>query len=198
VEMDIGAIVGQEWVHRQRAIMLRAGLGRGLVNVWHSEHDWDYWLYLLRESLRPGRSGYVAIEGHQLTRPKLDYVKFLHEAYKRGVKVHGFKMTAAEDLVTLPFYSVDSSSWITPSTRGSLQVIDPLGPVRNTRDLTAGRMAWNAPIPRSTTRSMRQAVLAASAKAWVQANADLDKLWRARGVDWESAIADPALKESHV
>lgn len=196
VEMDIGAIVGQPWVHRQREQLLRAGLGRGLVNVWHSEHDWDYWLYLLREARRPGRSGYVAIEGHQLTRPTLNYPLFLREAYRRGVRVHGFKMTAAADLIRYPFYSVDSSSWITPSTRGTNQAAQPTGGIKSVgRGAARGDKVWPVDIPRATTSALRQAVLCRSAAAWVREGARLDALWKQRGVDWEAALASPELKD---
>lgn len=45
VELDIGFVAGEAWLRDQRKRIIDAGLGGGLVNVWHSiEHDWDYWL----------------------------------------------------------------------------------------------------------------------------------------------------------
>jgi len=195
VEMDIGAVTGHDWVDKHRAKLIGAGLGHGLINVWHSEHDWLYWLYLLREAKRPGRSGYVAIEGHQIGRSPLDYRRFLHEAYRRGVKVHGFRMTTAEDLRRWPFYSVDSSSWIAPVRNGTYPIVIRAGGVQHTRrrNVKSGeRSVWMGPISNNgTTSTWRKNILTESARAWVTAERQLDAMWRARGVDWDQAISQP-------
>ena len=200
VELDLGAIVGLDWVHAQRKAYQRAGLSHGLVNVWHSDNDWDYWLYLLREAKQPGRSNYVAIEGHQLNRPALDYGKFLHAAYQRGVRVHGFKMTALEDLRRYPFYSVDSSSWLSPTRTGQIPYIDRLGGVTNRKKMRAHEPQFRAAIMHQTSsrapkRAERLVLLDASARAWVQASHQLTAIWKRRGVFWDAAIASPEVTD---
>lgn len=198
VELDIAAIMpeGYNWVHRQRDKILASGLGAGLVNVWHSDQDWAYWLYLLREAKLPGRSNYVAIEGNQLNRDPLDYNKFLREAYDRGVRVHGFRMTSEQAIKRWPFYSVDSSSWVTTTSRGSYVSTSRTGGVVNTRRKGTGdnalRSSWAGDIPRmGTTSKFRANVLKQSAAAWVEAERQITEIWKTRGIDWEAAIGSP-------
>jgi hypothetical protein len=207
VELDIDLIMGWDWVHAQRQKMVAAGLGKGLVNVWHSSADWDYWVYLLREARRPGRSCYVAIEGVNPAVPQLDYGKFLREAYARGVRVHGFKMTTAADLQKYPFYSVDSTSWIMPGQMGSQPALLRTGGVsnKNTTSMMRGfrtgklRMGqhrlWHAPVPKAQTKYFRRELLQVSVRAWLTAERHLTDLWRLRGVDWEAAIKNPEIKD---
>lgn len=198
VEMDIGAVVGQAWVDKQREKIIAAGLGRGLINVWHQENDWDYWLYLLREARRPGRSGYVAIEGHQNTRPPLRYGRFLREAYLRGVRVHGFKMTKAEDLRRWPFYSVDSTTWVSTiyaSVPVSVRIGGMASSMKSNEAFRARRSNWAAPIPRKQERPFRRDILLKTVAGWLRAERELDEMWKMKGVDWEQAIANPELKD---
>lgn len=198
VELDIGMVVGNRWVERQRERMIAHGLGRGLINVWHSDMDWEHWLYLLRESKRDGRSGYVAIEGHQNDRAPLDYARFLHAAYKRGVKVHCFRMTSAENMRRWPFYSVDSSSWIASTMHGNYTCITRTGGATQTRSRSTGaqQRVWAGVIPaKGTTEKLRLDILIKSARTWVRCGDQVDALWRSRGVDWERAIAAPEIKD---
>jgi len=195
VELDIAAVTSYDWVHKHRQKILAAGLGSGLINVWHSDQDWAYWLYLLKEAKKPGRSGYVAIEGNQLNRAPLDYTKFLKEAYLRGVKVHGFRMTSREAIQRHPFYSVDSSSWITVSSLGGYMLQTRTGGVVSTQSkkpVPGARPAWHGVMPKKgTTSRIRIDALRASANAWITAEKQVDALWLARGVDWDKAIANP-------
>jgi hypothetical protein len=200
VELDIGALVGQSWVNATRRKFIGAGLGGGLIQVWHSrEHDWDYWLYLLRESRRPGRSGYVGIEGHNLGRERLDYGKFLREAYKRGVRVHGFRLTKAGDMQRWPFYSVDSTSWIVTMHAGGVPGIHIGGGATQMRNQDQGgamsgrRALWYGPFPRKQPRGWRMNILDVSCASWMREEQKLNDLWKMRGIDWEAAIANPEI-----
>lgn len=201
VELDIGVVAGTKWVNAHRDRMIGGGLGYGLVQVWHSdEHDWDYWVWLLKEAKRPGRSNYVAIEGHSNSvRSQHDYAKFLHEAYRRGVRVHAFKITDHEGLKKWPFFSVDSTSWIAPSRYGCRTLKVRSGGVVLTRSSSVARgeqsEAWRAPIGRTTTVEERIPLLIRSAQTWVQAERELNALWLSRGVDWDKAIASPEVRD---
>jgi hypothetical protein len=192
VEMDIGAVTGQNWVLKQRDVFLRAGLGYGLINVWHSEYTWQDWIDLLDESCRPGRSRYVAIEGHQNNREKLSYTTFLRAAYDRGVRVHGSRMTTTSELKKWPFYSVDSTSWLFPTLAGCNIVTTIDGNLHLTRGKThkAGDVKWRSGgPPRGSTRAQRLLYLTESAKEWVKVGDQLNQYWIQRGVDWERQIA---------
>jgi len=200
IELDIAMMASYDWVHRQRDKIIGAGLGAGLVNVWHSDQDWAYWIELLEECRRPGRSNYVAIEGNQLNRDPLDYTRFLKEAYARGVRVHAFRMTSQEAIQKWPFYSVDSSSWITPTSQGSYVMSTRAGGVVNIRHQGEGlgesmlRPSWYGIMPRNgTTSRLRVDCLVASARAWIEAERHVTDIWRARGVDWDAAIANPRM-----
>jgi hypothetical protein len=202
VELDIGAMSGQPWVNKTRKKFVDSGLGGGLIQVWHSsEHDWDYWLWLLRESTRPGRSRYVAIEGHGQGRDRHDYTKFLHEAYKRGVRVHGFKLTGAQDLQKWPFYSVDSTSWLVTMHAGGLPAIHVTGGATQVRNginsggMSGRRTKWYGGFPRYQPKKWRQDILNVSCKMWLREEEKIDALWKLRGVDWEQAIINPEVRD---
>ena len=179
VEMDITNMAGKAWVDNHRQRLIQAGVGYGLIQVWHSrEHDWDYWLWLLKEAKQPGRSGFVAIEGNYAG----DYRPFIDSAYRAGVKIHGFKLTNFADLQKWPFYSVDSTSW-----QAHMRYGIPSG--RHLGWPSARRKAdpaWKGVMPRSkTTFHTRLSNLRANARMWIEAEKHITALWRARGIDWE-------------
>ena len=190
VEIDVGAVVGDAWLVAQRARLIAAGLGAGLIQVWHSDRDWDYWLYLLREACRPGRSRYVAIEGHQIDRKPLDYLRF----------VRAFKMTGVAELHRTPFYSVDSSSWTAGERYGAGTTKVRMGgcSTARLRKVPLGcRPAWLAGASlRHLTARERLDMLVKSAQAWVDAERRLTALWRRRGVDWDRAVSLPEVLDA--
>jgi len=197
VELDIGLVTSSAWVAQQRQKMLAAGLGKGLIQVWHSdEHKWEDWIALLEEAKRPGRSNYVAIEGHNNpVRAPHHYEKFLKAAYDRGVRVHTFKVTGHEDLKRWPFYSVDSTSWIAPTMYGCDVQVVRTGGVTHSRaksQMPGQRKAYMASTT-GVTSSMktRVDVLVRSAEAWVASEKHLGDMWKTRGVDWDRAILHP-------
>jgi hypothetical protein len=197
VELDVGIITGDQWLTKHRQKFLGAGLGAGLLQVWHSEeNDWNGWIELLRESCMPGRSRYVAIEGHNnQARAPHDYTRFLRAAYERGVRVHTFKITGHEDLKRWPFYSVDSTSWIAPTMYGCDVQVVRTGGVTHSRaksQMPGQRKAYLASTSgvTSTMRS-RVDVLVRSAEAWVESERHLTEIWSTRGVDWDRAILQP-------
>jgi len=209
VEMDIGVLTGDRWVAQQRQRWAREGLGDGLVEVWHSDKGWDEWTRLLHDACRSGRSRYIAIEGRQNTGRVLNYTRFLHAAYRHGVRVHGFKMTTAKDLQVYPFYSVDSTTWLMPvhagaapgnARAGGVVQIRPDAPqtdrTMSRRALNGRRLLWHGPLPRKQTRFWRHAALRVSVRAWMRTEAKFDRLWRSRGVDWETAVTHPAIQNA--
>lgn len=192
VEVDVGVVTGYEWVEEQRKAYEKAGIASGLVNVWHSDKDWAYWLYLLDEACRPGRSRYVAIEGHARGRGALDYVRFLKAAYDKGVRVHGFKMTAASDLHRYPFFSVDSSSWTSPTTYGANFVhrIDgTLAAVgKESLHKTESYVLKSGRPPRRPSQAQCADIDTGSALAWIEMARQVTRMWKMRGVDWNKAL----------
>jgi hypothetical protein len=183
VEMDIGITMGKQWVIDHRKKFIDAGLGKGLIQVWHpAEHTWDDWLELIEESLQPGRSRFVAIEGKHGYRAPLDYKRFIKPAYDRGVRVHGFKMTSIDDLWTVPFYSVDSTTWFAPVNWGVAS---------RAPELHGDGVFWRGVLPKkNTTYQLRMDILLKSARAWTELERKVTAHWVLRGVDWEKKIRE--------
>lgn len=193
VEIDIGAVTSESWVVRQREKFLGMGLGAGLINVWHSgDHDWDYWLYLLKEAAQPGRSRWVAVEGNQIDRDPLDYIPFLKVAFDMGVRVHCFRMTASKALAKYPFFSVDSSSWTAPVRTGGFTTSSKTGIVKNsTKQLGSSWRGANTkkrPDGKRAKSDLRLAILVESAASWLRSERRFDALWKKRGVDWDKQL----------
>lgn len=185
VELDVGLIAGQDWLRKHRNDMIACGLGSGLVKVWHSEdnHTWQDWLDLIEESLLPGRSRLVAIEGHNPSRPQHPYERYLAAAYKRGVRVHAFKMTQYDDLIRWPFYSVDSTTWLSPVRFGSVVKRRGHGGLEA---VDRSQMGETIPFPRyGGSARDRHRTSVSSVKAWVDLEDRITSIWKSRGVDYD-------------
>lgn len=186
IELDIGMVVGAPWVHWQRQQWLRHGLGAGLIHVWHSmEHSWKDWEDMIAEAQRPGRSNYVAIEGNRLERDPLDYDKFLAYAYKKGCRVHGFRLTSIEgNLKRYPFYSVDSTTWMTGVTFGSYLGMGKDGWLSLSKH---SQPLWGSgKAPRRAGPMERLDFLTRSAKHWVELEKQVTEYWERKGIKWSS------------
>lgn len=196
VEVDISAIAGASWLHAQRQAFIRAGLGHGLLNVWHGDTmGWQDWLDMLAEASQPGRSRYVAIEG----RTTLDYGKFLHAAYEAKVRVHCFKMTENAMMEKHPFYSVDSSSWTAVERWGARAAFGktPDGALVARSSQVTQRLActdavaWaGAQIKKNAKHHDNVSLLRRSARLWIRRSDELDAMWRTRGVDWRARLGE--------
>lgn len=188
IELDIDRVVGYPWVHKQRNELIKHGLGDKLVNVWHSTADWDYWLFLLREARRPGRSRYVAIEGPVPGTSDLDYTKFLREAYSQGVLVHAFKQTSAPTLYAHPFYSVDSTSWLSTVKYGHTPMRTTAGTLVSTTPEAGSasfRHAFRARYRTTVESKAYLDVLLPTIAMYERLEADVTRFWEARGVHWD-------------
>lgn len=117
IEMDIDPIVGIKEVERLRA-KLEKLTGRQSIAVWHKSRGKDYWLKMVKEY------DYVAIGGIVTREIKPSEYKHFHwllaEARKQDCKVHGLGFTNLAGLKEYPFYSVDSTSWLSGNRFGSI------------------------------------------------------------------------------
>lgn len=116
-ELDIDVIVGLEKVEQMRA-RLEDLTGKQCIPVWHKSRGKDYWLKLIQEY------SYVAIGGIAIKTIKRDEYKyftwFLNEARKHNCNVHGLGFTNLKGLEKYPFYSVDSTSWLSGNQFGAV------------------------------------------------------------------------------
>jgi hypothetical protein len=108
-ELDIDSIVGLKEVERLRN-KLELIAERKCIPVWHKSRGLEYWKKMIKEY------DYVAIGGivtreikrneHKIFSPLLKIAK------ENNCKVHGLGYTNLKGLKKYPFYSVDSTSWI--------------------------------------------------------------------------------------
>lgn len=116
-ELDIDVIVGIKEVERLRN-KLESLTNKKCIPVWHKSRGKQYWLDMVKSY------DYVAIGGivTREIKPK-EYPYFtwlLNEAKKENCKVHGLGFTNLTGLRKYPFYSVDSTSWLSGNRFGSV------------------------------------------------------------------------------
>ncbi len=116
-ELDIDVLVGINEVERLR-YKLEKLTNRQCIPVWHKSRGKDYWLKMVKDY------SYVAIGGIVTREIKPSEYKyftwFLNEAKKENCKVHGLGFTNLTGLHKYPFYSVDSTSWLSGNRFGSV------------------------------------------------------------------------------
>ncbi len=116
-ELDIDVIVGIKEVERLRN-KLELLTNKKCIPVWHKSRGKQYWLDMVKSY------DYVAIGGivtREIKPKEYPYFTwFLNEAKKENCKVHGLGFTNPTRLRKYPFYSVDSTSWVSGNRFGSV------------------------------------------------------------------------------
>lgn len=116
-ELDIDSIVGIKEVERLRH-KLEALTGKQSIPVWHKSRGKDYWLKMIKEY------SYVSIGGIVTREIKPSEYKYftwmLNKAREQNCKVHALGFTNLKGLEKYPFYSVDSTSWLSGNRFGSV------------------------------------------------------------------------------
>jgi hypothetical protein len=110
VELDLQPIVGVEKVLEWRRQLTEIVGNERLVVVYHGAADEDF-EQICRDYRYIGFGGGVAARTEQFTR-------LFQIAEKHKTKVHGFALTQGELMRRYPFYSVDSTSWMSGSRYG--------------------------------------------------------------------------------
>lgn len=120
-ELDIDVIVGINEVERLRSKLERL-TNKKSIPVWHKSRGKDYWLKMVKDY------DYVAIGGIVTKEIKPSEYKYftwlLNEAKKENCKVHGLGFTNLKGLKKYPFYSVDSTSWLSGNRFGAVFYFD--------------------------------------------------------------------------
>lgn len=110
-EMDVDSIFGIEYVEYLRNI-IEQKTNKKCIPVWHANRGIEYWKQMC------DNYDYIAIGGlvtgkTNLSKQKIELIKKLTSfARNKNVKVHGLGFTSIKQLNLIPFYSVDSTSWI--------------------------------------------------------------------------------------
>ncbi len=108
-ELDIDSIVGLKEVENLR-YRLEEVTSKKCIPVWHKSRGLDYWKKMVVEY------DYVAIGGivtREIKRSEHNiFTHLLKIAKDNNCKVHGLGYTNLKGVKKYPFYSVDSTSWI--------------------------------------------------------------------------------------
>lgn len=189
-EMDVDNMVGLPQVDRYYERLLN--VSEKVMRVWHITRGIERWKEYCKRSefvgiggIRTGLMGSLKIEaGREMV---------LH-AYKQGVKVHGFGITKPEILDQVPFYSVDSTTWLDALKFGAVMYFTDAGELKN----LPSKRGINSIDPKywlHTTRindyrenlrkTMHKSVMCSVVKEFLKMQDYYTKLWKRRGVDWE-------------
>jgi hypothetical protein len=120
-ELDIDAIVGLKEVEKLRAL-LETTAHRKCIPVWHKSRGLDYWKQMCRDY------EYVAIGGivtREIKKTEYDvFLPLLRIARENNTKVHALGFTNLKLITKYPFYSVDSTSWLSGNMFGVAYLFD--------------------------------------------------------------------------
>lgn len=111
-EMDVDYLFGIEYVEYLRN-KIEKETGKQCIPVWHITRGINYWKKLCKEYKYIAIGGLVS-SGINISRK--DILKIIKKltvyARSKNVKVHGLGFTTTKELKNIPFYSVDSTSWL--------------------------------------------------------------------------------------
>ena len=127
-ELDIDSVVGYDEVLRLRA-KLEKLTNRRSIPVWHANRGWDGYIRMCDEY------DYVSIGSNSQNDKVMP--AFIHEAHKRGAKIHGLGYTKLTQLHKMHFDSVDSTAWTTGNRFGYVYYFD--GKTMKKRDVPPGK-----------------------------------------------------------
>ncbi|NCB47382.1 hypothetical protein EOM81_10250 [bacterium] len=112
LELDIDSVVGIKEVERLRG-KLESLTQKKCIPVWHVSRGHKYWLDMIKKYKYVAIGGIVTKEIKKQQYPI--FLKLLQDANLHGCKVHGLGFTHTSLLKKYPFYSVDSTSWLSGS-----------------------------------------------------------------------------------
>jgi hypothetical protein len=119
-ELDIYSVIGTKETEELRN-RIEAETNKKCIPVWHIYLGIDYYKKLCEDYkyIAIGASGRY---DSKWTRTNPEKLKALvHYAKSKNVKVHGLGYTSLRHLKNIPFYSVDSTTWINGGKYGILQ-----------------------------------------------------------------------------
>lgn len=118
-ELDIYALIGVKETENLRK-RIEDGTKKKSIPVWHIELGVDYYKMLCEEYdyIAIGASGQHGTAWTRKTPEKL--IALVNYARAKGVKVHGLGYTKIAMLKNIPFYSVDSTSWLSGNRFGGI------------------------------------------------------------------------------
>lgn len=120
-ELDIDSLVGLSEVERLRH-KLETLTHKPAIPVWHKSRGIDYYKGMCRDY------NYISIGGiviHEIKKPDYgNFIPMLKYAKEHNCNVHGLGFTPTKELKKYPFFSVDSTNWLSGGRFGTLQMFN--------------------------------------------------------------------------
>jgi hypothetical protein len=160
--------------------------GLKVIPVFH-QHESFEWLDKLRN-----HCDYIGISpaNDVSMKEKLNWLNQVFSIIKDTIKTHGFAVTSWEQLYRYPFFSVDSSSWTSPSRFGSIPVFtDTLKmKVFKYKDKKQVQEVWDYIKDwgiEALASNKWEDRIRLSIKSYLQLHKQANKLWKSRGINQE-------------
>jgi len=181
VELDIGELVGMDRVRRMRRRIKERGLSSKCLYGWHPPNGLRDYLWMVDNA----ESRYVGIQGPRPRLPVLEYGPFVSKAYDAGCRLHGFAITNTDLLQRYPFYSVDSTRWLTTvQYMRHTEFVDG----KFVNPFVGVRSPWVKAKPSLAGGLSAQDRLRQTIQAARDAERFFTDYWRAREVDWQARL----------
>ena len=172
---------------RENFLYLSEKKGLNTIPVFHQHEDFK-WLHLMMKDVKELKTNYLGLSpaNDQPMKSKLAWLNKAFSITKNDVKCHGFAVTGFQQLVTYPFFSADSSSWVSGGkfariptfSNGRLQGI-------HFKEAGAVNKLWKSSTVKDiklfTDYNVRNYQ---GALAFKQLEEFITKVWQKRGITW--------------
>lgn len=124
-ELDIYSVIGNKETEDLRARLVKE-TGKKPIPVWHIFLGIDYYKWMVEnfDYISIGASGRNDSKWTRTNPEKL--TKLVKYANQNNTKVHGLGYTVLKNLPKIPFYSVDSTTWLNGGKFGEFQKFNGL------------------------------------------------------------------------
>lgn len=157
--------------------------GLNPLPCFHYNEDW----YYLKDMVI--RYKYIALGGMvPLSRNKNKLISFLSKCFSiiGNKKVHGFGITNLDLLKTFPFYSVDSTSWLSGSKRNTIyQFNNSNGTMKYIRTKEQNKSSYKTINFNDDENKKWMSRVINNAIEWQKVEKYITDLWTKRGVTWD-------------
>ena len=189
VELDVADVFGMEAVQKMRRAYKSKGMMEKMIPGWHPVNGKEDFFWQLKCP-----SHYIGMQGLRPGKPTIPYGPFIRECYDKGVRVHGFALLNQRLLREYPFYSIDSTTWLTP-VQYNRQLSFDNGRLKATRiGTTVGSMAFTQTPSIGVTLKGKDR-LRLSIQAVHSFESYITDYWEQRGVDWSDQLEKFGVQE---
>ena len=120
VELDIQDLVGEELVNEWREKYFAPLEKEGILvcYVWHKDDGISKWKEMCQ------RFNYVGFSLETGDFTEIEMIKMINTAKQYNAIIHGFALTKIDTMTKIPFFSVDSTTWLVGTKYGELNWFD--------------------------------------------------------------------------